>query len=191
MKTKKIAATTLGFALLAGGGLGASLLPSVASAADPSSSTSTAASTTKDGPGEWMRAALTKLVAAGTLTQAQADAVTKALDAARPDGGPGGGPGHRQGGPGLTVAAKALGVSAADLRAALRSGTTIAAVAKAHNVDLQTVITALVAEENSHLAQAVTDGHLSQAQADARQADATQRATDMVNGVRPTAPPPS
>jgi hypothetical protein len=188
MKSKKIAAAAMGAALLGGAGL-TSLMATTAGAAASTASTtadsSASSATTKEKPGQWMSDALAKLVTAGTLTQAQADAVSKALDAARPEGGPGQG---RGGGPGLTVAAKALGVTAADLRTALQSGKTIADVAKTNNVDLQTVIDAIVASENEHLAQAVTDGKLTQAQADERKAHATERATNMVNGIRPERP---
>ncbi len=64
-------------------------------------------------------------------------------------------------------------------------GTTIAAVAKEQGVDVQTVIDALVTEMQSHLKTAVTDGKLTQAQADRMSANATERATAMVNGERP------
>jgi hypothetical protein len=190
MKNKKIAAAAMGAALLGGAGL-TSLMTSTAGAADTSTDSSAAAtgSATKAKPGQWMADALEQLVTAGTLTQAQADAVTTALEAARPEGGPGGGgPGRGRGGPGLTVAAKALGVSAADLRTALQSGKTIADVASTRNVDLQTVIDAIVASEKEHLAQAVTAGKLTQAEADERAANASERATNMVNGVRPERP---
>ncbi len=182
MQSKKIAAAAMGAALLGGAGL-TTLMTTGAYAADAgSSSTST---TTKAAPGQWMSDALAKLVTAGTLTQSQADAVTKALDAARPEGGPGQG---RAGGPGLAVAAKALGIEASALRTQLQSGTTIAEVASANNVDLRTVIDAIVAAEKTHLAEAVTDGSLTQAQADERAANATDRATNMVNGIRPGRP---
>jgi hypothetical protein len=81
-----------------------------------------------------------------------------------------------------SVAAKAIGISEADLQTALDSGQTVAAVAKAHSVDVQTVIDALVADGQSELASAVKAGTLTQAQADAQKAEVTQRATDQVNG---------
>jgi len=81
-----------------------------------------------------------------------------------------------------SVAATAIGISEADLTTALSSGQTIAAVAKAHNVDVQKVIDALVADGQSELAAAVKAGTLTQAQADAQKAEVTQRATDQVNG---------
>jgi hypothetical protein len=189
MRSKKIAAAAMGAALLGGGGL-ATLMTSSASAAETSTSSSaTSATDSAAKPGAWMSTALKKLVDAGTLTQAQSDAVTKALDAARPQGGPGGGgPGHGQGGPGLTVAAKALGVTAADLKTALQSGKTIADVAKTNNVDIDTVIKAIVTAENTHIDEQLAAGNITAAQATERKADATERATNMVNGVRPTPP---
>lgn len=192
MRSKKIAAAAMGAALLGGGGL-ARLMTSSASAADSSTSTSassdtSASNSTAKQRGEWMSTVLKKLVDAGTLTQAQSDAVTKALDAARPQGGPGGGPGHGHGGHGLNVAAKALGISAADLKTALQSGKTIAEVAKTNNVDIQTVIKAIVTAENAHIDEGLAAGHITQAQATERKSDATERATNLVNGVRPTPP---
>jgi hypothetical protein len=182
MQSKKIAAAAMGAALLGGSGL-ATLMTTGAYAAD-SSSSSSSSTATKAEPGQWMSDALAKLVTAGTLTQAQADAVTTALEAARPEGGPGQG----RGGPGLATAAQALGIDASDLRTQLQAGKTIAQVASANGVDLQKVIDAIVAGEKTHLAEAVADGSLTQAQADERSANATERATNMVNGIRPERP---
>jgi hypothetical protein len=103
-------------------------------------------------------------------------------------GGPMGGPGGNHGFNSsetvsdLSVVAKAIGISQADLQTALDGGQTVAAVAKAHNVAAQTVIDALVADGQSELAADVTAGRLTQAQADAQKAQVTQRATDQVNG---------
>ena len=62
---------------------------------------------------------------------------------------------------------------------------TVAAVATAQNVNVQLVIDAVVTEMKAHIAEEVASGELTQAQADAKLAEATVRATDMVNGVRP------
>ena len=84
---KKIAAAAMGAALLAGGGVGCCLMaPSIATAADGSSSTS---AQTPRVPRPARRPArawseptpLKKLVDAGTINQSQADAVAKALEA--------------------------------------------------------------------------------------------------------------
>ncbi|HEX7498645.1 MAG TPA: hypothetical protein VF344_09300 [Candidatus Limnocylindrales bacterium] len=81
-----------------------------------------------------------------------------------------------------SVVAAAIGISEADLNTALSGGQTIAAVAKAHNVDPQKVIDALTTDGLNELAAQVTAGTLTQAQADAQKAAVTQRATDQVNG---------
>ena len=57
-----------------------------------------------------------------------------------------------------SVVAKAIGITEAELNTALASGQTVAAVAKAHNVPLQTVIDALVADGTSELAAEVAKG---------------------------------
>ncbi|HJW21349.1 MAG TPA: hypothetical protein VJ506_02855 [Candidatus Limnocylindrales bacterium] len=96
-------------------------------------------------------------------------------------GGPGMG-GHVEAVSDTSVAAKAIGISEADLLTALNGGQTIAAVAKAHNVDPQKVIDALVADGKDELAAAVKAGTITQAQADAEQAEVVARATAQVNG---------
>jgi len=161
---------------LALGGAGALLIPAVASAA----STATAAA----GSGvSWIQGALAPLVTDGTLTQAQADSVAGALEAAKPErSGKGGGMGRR--GAGLDAAAGAIGITADELRTALRDGQTIADVAGAAGVDVQTVIDSMFTAAETALDQAVTDGKLNQEQADTRKAAATERATAIVNGER-------
>jgi hypothetical protein len=183
---KQMAAVAMSAALLGGGAAGAALMtPAIASADSTSSTTATSGSdATQAKPGAWADDVFDKLVSDGTITQAQADKVQAALEAARPEGGPGG-----RGGPGVDAAAKALGIDASELRTDLQSGKTIADVAKTKGVDLQTVIAALVTEMQSHLADAVSSGRLTQAQADEMKANATERATAMVNGERPDGPP--
>ncbi len=142
----------------------------------------------RGGRGAMLTDSLSKLVTDGTITQAQADSITAALEANRPAGMPEGdkggkgmgrhhgkggegkggegkgGPGMGRGrGAGLDAAATALGITADELRTELQGGKSIADVATAKGVNVQTVIDALVAE-------------------------AKTRITDMVNGVRPAAP---
>ena len=83
----------------------------------------------------------------------------------------------------LSVAAKAIGIPESDLTTAFRSGQSLAAIAKAHGVDPQKVIDALVADAKSELAADVTSGKLTQAQADQASTNLTQRITDQVNGI--------
>jgi len=89
-------------------------------------------------------------------------------------------------GPGddLAAAASYLGISASDLFTQLRSGKTLAQVANATSgKSAAGLIAALVAHETQELADAVSAGKLTQAQADAISANLQQRITDLVNGV--------
>jgi hypothetical protein len=133
---------------------------------------------------------LAPLVEDGTINQAQADAVIAALIEAGPRGG--GGHGRPHDGPhggglrrGLDAAAGALGISAEELLTALRDGSTIAQVAEERGVEVQTVIDAMVAELESHLAEEVASGEHTQEQADEMLQRATERITDLVNNGRP------
>ena len=96
--------------------------------------------------------------------------------------GPGGLGGHVEAVTDVSVVAKAIGISEADLLTALQGGKTVAQVAAANNVALQKVIDALVADGQAELDAAVKAGTITQAQADAEKANLTQRATDQANG---------
>jgi polyhydroxyalkanoate synthesis regulator phasin len=138
----------------------------------------------------WMTDALKKLVDAGTINQSQADAVSQALIAAKPQSerhGPG--PGLRAPGKHLSAAAKAIGIDETALRDALRSGKTIAQVAQDHGVDVQKVIDALVGDLKTNIAAEVASGHITQAQADKILADAPAHISDLVNGKLPARGP--
>lgn len=136
--------------------------------------------------------ALAGLVSDGTITTEQADAVagTLAESAALPGrsghgepGAPGdpgahgpgaGGPGDGRGGErpghligqGLDAAATALGLSETEVRDAVRDGQTLADLARAQEVEVQTVVDALVAEGQQALADEVADGRITQERAD-------------------------
>lgn len=127
--------------------------------------------------------ALKTLVDAGTITQAQADAVTTALKDARPIGHRGGPKGNPQ------VVADALGVTVDDLKAAHDAGKTIATLAQEKGVALDTVITKIVDAEKAQIQAKVTAGELPQAKADEILANLQQRVTDRVNGVKPAGAP--
>jgi hypothetical protein len=100
-------------------------------------------------------------------------------------GGPGRGMGDR--GPGFggqavfDAAAKALGLTSADLQTQLRSGQTLEQIATTKKVDIKTVQAAMLAALKTQLDQDVKDGRITQAQAD----DAYNRAkTDPNFGLR-------
>lgn len=136
-------------------------------------------------------------VKAGRLTQAEADKLQADLQTRITDmvngkfprggkgdhgfGGPGGG-GWREGVGDASVVAKAIGISESDLTTALRSGKTIAAVAKSHGVAASKVVSALVTDGKAELAADVKAGRLTQTEADQMQPRLQQRATDQVNG---------
>lgn len=123
----------------------------------------------------------------GTNNQQAPDANANGDQGPRPDGDcQQGGRHHR--GPNLEVAADAIGISAEDLHTALEDGSTIAEVAQAHDVDPQTVIDALVNDVKSHLDEQVSNGDLTQDEADQKLADATERITDHVNNGKPERP---
>jgi hypothetical protein len=65
------------------------------------------------------------------------------------------------------VAAKALGITAAELRKDIVNGQTLQDIAKSKNVDVQTVIAAIQTASKADIAQAVKDGVLTQAEATA------------------------
>jgi hypothetical protein len=136
-----------------------------------------------------IRTELQNLVDDGTITAAQADAVAADLPASLPEHGPWGpgGPGGRHGHPGFDgeVLAGLLGIDVETLRSDLRSGQTVAEIAAAQGVDLQTVIDSLVAEAKAHLDLSVESGRLTQDEADARLTEVTQRITDFVNNGLP------
>lgn len=124
--------------------------------------------------------------------------------AVSPGAGPGSGPGHAGGprvksglghGPAgllkgafLDSAAKALGITTADLQQDLRNGQSIADVAKAKGVDVNTVITALTNEATSQIDAAVKAGKLNDAKANKIKAKLTQRITALVNRTPPLKP---
>ena len=142
--------------------------------------------------GDWAKSALDPLVAKGTITQAQEDAILAALQAAHPDHDGHGGPGRGHGGPGfgnLDAAAKALGMTADELRTALQGGKSLADVAQAKGVDPAKVVDALVAELKAHLDSEVASGEHTRAEADRILADARTRITDFVNGKAPAGGP--
>ena len=165
--------------------------PAIAPAADTAAAgTQDAAAPDADRPTPFADV-LAGLVTDGTLTQEQADKVATALEAARPDhGGPGlGRGGHGRGGPRIEAVATALGITPEALRTEIQAGKTIAEIATANGVAVQAVIDVLVADAKDHIAQAVTDGKLTQAEADTKLAAVEQRVTDMVNNPLPARGP--
>lgn len=136
----------------------------------------------EDGPparqAERIRAALDGLVANGTISEEQADAVAAHLASQWDFHGR---RLHRIHA-GLDVAATTIGITEADLVEAVRDGQTVAEVAEANGVDAQTVIDELVAEVHARVDEAVAEGDLDAERAAEIKAKALERVTDFVNG---------
>lgn len=193
---KRVTAIGLAAGLLAGAGAGLALELSGSAGAASGNNVMVAAGETgtsdtgammpggmmPGGPGRGVDFAsvLQPLVSDGTLTQAQADAVLAALQAAAPQGGP------RMAR--LETVAGVLGITADEVRTAVQGGQTIADLAVANGKTAQDVIDALVAEVEQHFADEVASGEHTQADADARIADATTRITEFVNNTQSAMP---
>lgn len=177
-------------------GVGAFALNSVLPAGAVGSATTQATDPSADpsprcgGPGAKFKAVLDKLVADGTITQAQEDAIIQAMkDAFAGDkpgrGGRHGGPRHRVLEGMLQVSADTIGVSVDDLEAALRSGKSVADVANEHGVAPADVVQAIVDAGNAKIDQAVTDGKLTQEQGDRLKSHLPKAAEKFVNRSKP------
>jgi len=192
--------------VLAGGAIGlVAAVPSLTSAADDDAADvvalqedtttedETAEDTTTDDdttderpePGERLRETLQPLVDDGTIDASQADAVTAYLIENRPMRGDR--IGHR--GPAwhgrnTSVVADLLGVDQETLRSELLAGKSIADVAEENGVEIQTVIDALIADAESHIALATEHG-LDEERAAERLERITERITEGVYNTRP------
>ena len=101
---------------------------------------------------------------------------------------------HRHGGRGpspesVSAIASVLNLTEAQLKTEVQSGKTLADIATAQNVSVQSVIDAVANDMKTHVASDVASGAITQTEADTKLADVVARATDMVNGVRPTGMP--
>jgi len=82
----------------------------------------------------------------------------------------------------IAAAANAIGIGPVELLQELRDGNTIAKVAEANDVEVSTVVDAVVASLQERLDSAVDNGWITQEQADERAADLEEQATALVNG---------
>lgn len=127
--------------------------------------------------GHDLSATLAALVAKGTITQAQADAILAAANAAkaaadsmRPE--------KVDRAARLALIASTIGIDSATIEARLKAGETLAAIAGAKK---DALIAALVADETKRIDAAVTAGKLTAAQAAAKKANLTAHVTEHVN----------
>jgi hypothetical protein len=80
-----------------------------------------------------------------------------------------------------TVVADTIGIQRSDLRAALKSGQSIAEVAQAHGVAPQTVVDAVLHAIDTRVDQAVTNGRITADRGAAIKAKAADRVPQLVN----------
>lgn len=168
MRKKLVIAASAGVLTLSG------LAVAVPALADPSPTASAGGSAA-----ERIKDALSGLVSDGSISQDQADEVATTLETAWDGnwwGGHGGG-----GWPDLATAATALGMTEDELITALRAdGASLATVAGQQGVSVDTLVTALADAAEARIAEAVTEGRMTQEQADQRLADLTERITERV-----------
>jgi len=179
---KRLAAAGVSASLLAGAA-GFAIGVTGTAGAQSGSPTTTVPVKTKASSDARIRETLKPLLDNGTLTQAQVDAVAKALQDARPAGK--GGKAGVPRGTSLETAASAIGVTVEEVRTAQRAGQSLADLARAKGVDPQKVIDALLAPIIEHEKAEVASGEDTQAEADKKIADATTRITEFVNGKAP------
>jgi hypothetical protein len=164
---------------VAGLGIGAAIGPAGAVAATSSATQAVGDRLTS------IKDALAGLVKDGTITQAQADKVATTLDRTLPERGFGG---HGKGlgghgmrlGAGLDEVASIIGITPKELRTQVRSGKTLAEIAKSKNISQDTLVSKLVAAAKTRIAAEVKAGRLTQARADAITEDLSARITEMV-----------
>ena len=153
--------------------------------APPTPTTQTAASRQRgpEGQQQFLEALAVKL-GISTETLQQAIEEVRQEQGLPPGGGPGfggHGPGHHRGhGPHLDIAAQAIGITPQQLREEL-PGSTLTAVAEAHNVDPQAVADALEADAVARIDQAVENGRMTDEQADEKKAQIETRIDELMN----------
>ncbi|WP_426570992.1 hypothetical protein [Aquihabitans sp. McL0605] len=179
---KKLAAVGMAAAVTVGGFTVAAINPlGVAGAQDAPAAvtTSTGQKAAHDGP---LARALAKLVADGTLTQAQADKVASttkaeaktAVEARREKR-------TERRTELLAVVSKALGSTPADVKAGFKDHKSIATQAKDKGVDIAGVDAAIKGELTTRLDAAVKDGKLTQERADQAKANLDKAVDKIVN----------
>jgi len=138
------------------------------------------------GPEQALATILKDLVSKGTLTQAQADALTAAVtaakaahDADRPMGGKGG-PLDTDRAAMEALVSTTIGVDSATIKSRLQAGESLAQIAGAKK---DALIAALVANETKRIDAAVTAGKLTAAQATEMKANLVAHVTEEVNQV--------
>jgi hypothetical protein len=130
---------------------------------------------------------LDELVAEGTITRAQADAIVERFAEQAPRFG------HRRGfhgrgfgaGAGLDTVAAAIGIEPEVVMEGLRTGQSFAEIATANGSTADAVVDAIVAEATEKIEEAVAADRLDEETAAEKLADLEEHVTALVNGERP------
>lgn len=192
---KKVAAIVITTVALTAGTVGISSAASKTTKASVTRVTTSralgGANAMAQGHGAEIASVLAALVTKGTITQAQADAITAALVAAEtaehpngPQDGPEG-KGRPDRAAALSIITSTIGIDAATIQKRLAAGESLGAIAGDKK---DALIAALVAEETKQIDAAVTAGKLTAAQATTMKSTLTAHITEEVNSTRPAGP---
>jgi len=152
----------------------------VATTAIALSVTATSVASADHGKGrEKLGSALSGLVSKGTITQSQADAITKALDDAKTAGKK---LLDKNRAAELAVITSTLGITEEALKTRIKAGDSLATIAGANK---DALIAALVASKTKEINDAQTAGKITADQATKMKANLTTRVTERVNNPRP------
>ena len=187
MTKKKVIAVVVTTLALTAGSIGVAGAASKASQkVSVTKSSASVAGQVGVGPEQALATILKDLVTKGTLTQAQADAVTAAVtaakaarDADRPMGGKGG-PLDADRAAMEALVSTTIGVDSATVKSRLQAGESLAQIAGAKK---DALIAALIADHTKRIDAAVTAGKLTAAQATQMKANLVAHVTEEVNRV--------
>jgi polyhydroxyalkanoate synthesis regulator phasin len=186
MTKKKVIAVVVTTLALTAGSIGVAGAASKSSKVSVSKVATSVSNRLGAGPKETLANTLKDLVSKGTLTQAQADAISAAMEAAkaaadanRPMGGKGGPLGADRAAI-ETLVSTTIGVDTATIKSRLQAGESLAQIAGAKK---DALIAALVADHTKRIDAAVTAGKLTAAQATELKANLVAHVTDEVNAV--------
>jgi len=155
------------------------LVAAIAATAIALNVSATAVASADNGKGRAaMSSLLSGLVSNGTITQSQADAITKAAQDARAAAK---GVMDKNREAINSVITSTLGISLDSLKSRLKAGESLATIAGDKKAAL---ITAISAEINKQIDAAVTAGKLTAAQATAQKVKTTERVTNMVERIK-------
>ncbi|CAB4643646.1 unannotated protein [freshwater metagenome] len=186
MTKKKVIAVVVTTLALTAGTVGVAGAASKASKVSITKTATSVANKVGVGPEQAMATILKDLVAKGTITQAQADAITASVTAARA-AAEANRPMRGMGGPGKadraaieTLISTTIGIDSATIKSRLQAGESLAQIA---GTKKDALIAALVADHTKRIDAGVTAGALTAAQATEMKKNLVAHVTEEVNEV--------